>query len=128
MANSEWKNEKPFAIRYSPFAPLLNNYQRFAEFDRLAVFDKNLRHGARARRWNLVHRLHRLDDQQRLSARFLGADFDERLGAGLGSPIGGADHRRGHHARVLGDIGDIDRHRGGRRGSGGVEGWGARLW
>ena len=35
----------------------------------------------------------------------LAADFDERPGAGLGSQIGGADHRRGHRARMLGGIG-----------------------
>src|SRR3981189_712466 len=114
VATSE--SETRFAIRHWLFALLLNNYQRFAEFDRLAVFDKNLRHGARARRWNLVHRLHRLDDQARLAALYLGTDFDERLGAGLGSPIGGADHRRGHRARVLGDIGDTDQRGGGRGG------------
>src|SRR5882762_11014854 len=102
MANGEWRianseadetagsSNLPFAIRYSPaslfatrHSPLLNNYQRLAEFDRLAVLDENLRHGARARRRNLVHRLHRLDDQQRLPDRHLGADLDERLGAGL---------------------------------------------
>src|SRR6202020_3683803 len=80
-----------------PVALLLDNHQRFAELDRLAVLDENLRHGARARGWNLVHRLHGFDDQQRLADRHLAADFDERLGAGLGSPIGGADHRRRHH-------------------------------
>src|SRR5579872_7269431 len=59
MASSEWKL---FAIRYSLFA-LLDYHQRFAEFDRLAVLDEDLRHGAGARRGNLVHGLHRLDDQ-----------------------------------------------------------------
>src|ERR1700730_15407899 len=94
------------SIRYSPFAirPSLNNHQRFAEFDRLAVLDKNLRHRAGARRWNLVHRLHGFDDQERLSDRNLGADLDERLGTGLRRPIGGADHRRGHHTRMFGEI------------------------
>src|ERR1700692_1029480 len=99
MASSEWNGASTafasslFAIRHSPFALLLNNHQRLAEFDRLAVLDEDLRHGAGARRWNLVHRLHRLDDQKRLADRHLSADFDERLGAGLGGPIGGADHR-----------------------------------
>src|SRR5438045_3552120 len=86
IANGEWKETLP----YSPFAiRLLNNHQRLAEFDRLAVLDENLRHGARARRRNLVHRLHRLDDQERLPRRHFGADFDEWLGAGLRRPIGG---------------------------------------
>src|ERR1700688_2950418 len=105
VASSEWRMVRATTIRYSPLAPLLNNHQRLAEFDRLAVLDENLRHGARARRRNLVHRLHRFDDQKRLSDRHLGADFDERLGAGLRRPIGGADHRRGHHARMLGEVG-----------------------
>src|SRR5213082_606112 len=93
-----------FAIRYSLFALLLDNHQWLAEFDRLAVLDKDLRHRACARRWNLVHRLHGFDDQQRLPDRNLGADFDEWLGAGLGSPIGGADHGRGHDAWMLREI------------------------
>src|SRR5580700_10074679 len=100
VASSEWRMAGAglFAIRYSPFALLLNNHQRLAEFDRLAVLDENLRHGARACGWNLVHRFHGFDDQQRLTDRDLAADFDKRLGAGLGRPIGGAHHRRGHHA------------------------------
>src|ERR1700730_8723109 len=83
-------------IRYPPLAIrlLLDNYQRFAEFDRLAVLDKNLRDGAGARRWNLVHRFHRFDDQQRLPDRYLAADFDERPGAWLRWPICGAEPRR----------------------------------
>src|SRR5713226_6592910 len=106
VASSEWRIARAglFAIRYSPFALLLNNYQRLAEFDRLAVLDENLRHGAGARGRNLVHGLHRFDDQQGLPERNRGADFDERLDPGFGSPIDGADHRRGHYARVLGDI------------------------
>src|ERR1700692_620854 len=59
VANGEWGKRKLCAIRYSPFA-LFNNYQRLAEFDRLAVLDEDLRHGAGARRWNLGHRLSRL--------------------------------------------------------------------
>ena len=52
----------------------------------------------------------------------LAADLDERLGAGLGRPIGGADHRRGDHARMFAEIGDGGRRGGGcRRGSG--AGW-----
>src|ERR1700722_17556601 len=101
MSSREWSEPRPFAIRYSPFALLLNDHQRFTEFDRLAVLDENLRHGARARGWNLIHRLHRFDDQQRLSDRYLGADFDKGLGAGLGSPIGRAHHRRGHRSGML---------------------------
>src|SRR4029453_15210334 len=74
---------------------LSNDHERGAELDRLAVLDENLRHRARARRWDLVHRLHRFDDQKRLSGRHLGADIDERLGAGLRWPVGGRDMWRG---------------------------------
>src|SRR6059058_2779816 len=74
---------------------LFNDHERLAEFDRLAVFDENLRHRSRTRRRDLVHRLHRFDDQQGLPGRYLAADVDERLRAGLGRPIGGTDHRRG---------------------------------
>ena len=50
---------------------------------------------AGARRRDLVHRLHRLDDQQRLAFAHLVADVDIGLAARLGRTIGGADHRRG---------------------------------
>jgi hypothetical protein len=40
---------KAFATHYSPLALLFNYDQRLAEFDRLAVFDQDLRHGAGAR-------------------------------------------------------------------------------
>src|SRR5262245_50398539 len=43
-----------------------DDHQRLAELHRLAVLDQNLGHGAGARGRNLVHRLHRLDDQQRI--------------------------------------------------------------
>ena len=38
-----------------------------AVFDRLAVLEQDRRHRAGARRGDLVHRLHRFDDQQRLA-------------------------------------------------------------
>ena len=59
--------------------PPLDDHQRLAEFDRLAVLEQDLGHGAGARRRNLVHRLHRLDDQQRVARLHLAADVDERL-------------------------------------------------
>ena len=46
---------------------LLDHHQRFAILDRLAVLDEDLRDLAGARRRDLVHRLHRLDDEQRLA-------------------------------------------------------------
>ena len=51
---------------------------------------------------NLVHRLHRLDDQQRLALADAIADVDEGAGAGLGRQVGGADHRRGDRAGARG--------------------------
>src|SRR3981189_2964072 len=45
-------------------ASLLDDHQRFAEFDRMAVLDQDFRHRAAARRRDLVHRLHGFDDQQ----------------------------------------------------------------
>ena len=53
-ASSEWRvanglRVKPFATRYSLLALLFNNHQWLAEFDRLAVLDQDLRHGAGAR-------------------------------------------------------------------------------
>src|SRR5688572_8695191 len=44
----------------------LDDHERLAELDRRAVGDQDLRHRAGARRGNLVHGLHRLDDHQRL--------------------------------------------------------------
>src|ERR1700687_5582627 len=41
--------------------------QRLAVFDRLAVVEQDLGDGAGPRRRNLIHRLHRLDDQQRVA-------------------------------------------------------------
>ena len=64
-----------------------------------------------ARGDDLVEGLHRLDDQQRSPVDDLAADLDEGLGAGLGPQIGGADHRRGHDAGMLGEIGDGGRGR-----------------
>src|SRR5262245_57558771 len=43
-----------------------DDQQRFTELNRLAVLDQNLDHGAGARCRDLVHRLHCLNDQQRI--------------------------------------------------------------
>src|SRR5271156_4050523 len=42
----------------------LDDHQRFAEFDRLGVLEQDLDARARPGGGNLVHRLHRLDDEQ----------------------------------------------------------------
>src|SRR5579872_1937724 len=116
MANSEWRmaTEHFYSLFATRYSPLFNNDQRFAEFHRLAILDENLDDGSRARRRNLVHGLHRLDDHKRLTDRDLRADLDEGLGARLRRPIGGADHRRGHDAGMFGQIGGRRRHRRGR--------------
>jgi hypothetical protein len=57
---------------------LLDHDERHAVFDRLRILEQDRRHRAGARRGDLVHRLHRFDDQQRLAFLDLLADFDER--------------------------------------------------
>src|SRR5213082_1545677 len=56
----------------------LDQHQRRAVFDGRRVFDKNAREAARARRADLVHDLHRLDDQQGLTLADCIADTRER--------------------------------------------------
>src|SRR6476646_571797 len=73
---------------------LLDDHQRLAEFDRMAVLEQNLDHGAGARGRNLVHGLHGFDDQQRVAGLHRRADIDERFGARLGAGVSGADHGR----------------------------------
>src|SRR6188474_3659231 len=79
----------------------LDDDERLAELDRLAVLDQDLGYGARARRRNLIHGLHRLDDEQRVAGHHLAAEIDEGCCAGRCSPIGGPDHRRGDGAGML---------------------------
>src|SRR5258708_14838290 len=93
----------------------LDDDERLAELDRLAVLDQDLRHGARAGRRYLIHGLHRFDDEQRLADHDLAAEIDEGRGTRPGPPIGGSDHRRGDGAGIFGGIGGRD---GGGGGSG----------
>src|SRR5262245_21646582 len=58
--------------------------ERLAVFDRLGVLEQDRGDRSRARGGDLVHRLHRLDDEQRLALADLLADRDERLGLGRG--------------------------------------------
>src|ERR1700749_4107800 len=64
------------AIRCSPFASF-DNQKRLAVLDRLAIFDQNLDDRAGARRGNLIHRLHRFDDDQRVTDLHPAADLDK---------------------------------------------------
>src|SRR5579885_1201627 len=59
-------------------AMLLQHDERLAEFHRRPVGDEYLRHPSRPRRRDLVHHLHRLDDEQRLSFAHAVSDLDER--------------------------------------------------
>src|SRR5436190_17520540 len=93
----------------------LDDDERLAELDRLAVLDQDLRHGTRAGRRYLIHGLHRLDDEERIADHDLAAEIDEGRCTWLGPPIGGADHRRGDGAGVLGGVGGCD--------GGGSGGW-----
>src|ERR1700749_1229420 len=81
------------AIRILSNIALFDNHQRLAVLDGLPVLEQDLRHGAAARLRDLVHGLHRLDDQQRVPRLPGAADIDEGLGARLRRAERGADHR-----------------------------------
>src|SRR5580704_16199210 len=90
------------AIRIlSNIEPSFDDHQRLAVFDRLTVRDENLNHRAGARRRDLIHRLHRFDDEQRLAGLHLAADVDEGTRARCRAEIDGADHRRDDGAWML---------------------------
>src|SRR5262249_41451553 len=77
------------AIRILSNIASFDDHQRLAEFDRLSVLDENLNNGPCARRWNLVHCLHRFDDQKRVPDPHARADFDERPSARFRAEVGG---------------------------------------
>src|SRR5262249_23726748 len=62
------------AIRHSPS---FDDHQRLAILDRVAVLDQDLYYGARARRRNLVHRLHCFDDEKSLAGFDFAAHIDK---------------------------------------------------
>src|SRR5215475_4307724 len=84
LAISSLSNIGPAHIRRRS----LDDDQRLAELDRLAVFEQDLRHRAGARRGNLIHRLHRLYDEKHVAGLHRAADVDERFCSGLGRAIG----------------------------------------
>src|SRR3979409_1834872 len=55
---------------------LLDDHHGFAAFDRLGILDQDLHDRAGLGRLDRIERLHRLDDQQRLTGRDLVADRD----------------------------------------------------
>src|SRR5271154_3738471 len=79
----------------------LDDHQRFAVFDRLTILDQNLNNRARTRRGNLIHRLHRFDDNQGLAGLYLAADLDEGPLPRGRAAVGRADHRRGDKPWML---------------------------
>src|SRR5260221_14413005 len=82
----------------------LDQHQRGAVFDRFGVFDEYAGAPAAARRADLVHPLHRLDDQQRLALADLIADANEGWISRLWRQIGDADDRRGDRVRRRGAV------------------------
>src|SRR5712691_2150545 len=80
---------------------LLDDRQRLAELDRLAVADKDGGDHAGCGGGGVVHGLHRRDDEDRVARRDARAALDEGGSTRLSSKIGGADHRRGHGAGAL---------------------------
>src|SRR5215831_11307885 len=100
-----------------------DDYERLAVFHRLAVVDEDLDHGSWPRRRDLVHRLHRLDNHQRLARFYCRADFHKGTRTRFRRKIGCPDHRRGDYTGVLRRI---DRQRCGaerrRRGCRGFDG------
>src|SRR5215213_11711211 len=74
----------------------LDQHQRGAVFDGLGVFDEDPGDPAAARRADLVHHLHRLDDQQGLPLADLIADPHEGRYVGLRREIGDTHNWRGH--------------------------------
>src|SRR5262249_29412070 len=92
------------AVRLERHATSLDDHQRVAELDRLAIPDPNLDDRPRARGGDLGYWLYRLAEEERVAGLHAAANFDEGFGARLGSDISGADHGRSDHAWMLGGI------------------------
>src|SRR6516225_2255161 len=91
-----------FAIRILSNIASFDDHQRLAEFDRLSVFDENLDDGPCARRRNLVHGLHRFDNQKGVAHPHAAAHLDKRPGARFRTEVSGPYHRRGDQTGMLG--------------------------
>jgi hypothetical protein len=65
-------------------AALLDDDERLAVFDRLNPFSTRMRSRCRAMGRDLVHRLHRLDDEHSLALGDARADVTKATLAGLG--------------------------------------------
>src|ERR1700722_3127743 len=84
---------------------LFDQHQRAAVLDRLGVADKDPGDAAAARRADLVHHLHRLDDQQDLPFADRIADPNVRRRTRLRREIGDPDQRRFQRAGMIDAIG-----------------------
>src|SRR6186713_3167130 len=71
------------AIRTFSNIRLLDDHERFAELDRLAVGDQDVLHGAGDRRLDRVHHLHRFDDEHGLALVHAVTRLHESRGARL---------------------------------------------
>src|ERR1700691_5218422 len=78
----------------------LDDHQRLAVFDRLAILDQDLNDFPRARSGDLVHGFHRFDDHQCFAGFHLAADVDKRVRARRGTEISRTDHRRHNESRM----------------------------
>src|SRR5216684_2887821 len=79
----------------------LDQHQRGAVFYGLAILGKNAGNPSDPGGADLVHHLHRLDDQQRLALADRIADADKRRRPRLRREIGDADDRRGDGAGMV---------------------------
>src|SRR6056297_180707 len=76
-----------------PVPRLFEDDEGGAVFDRCAVLDQNAFHRAAARRRDVVHRLHRLDDKQGIAFVDLLANRNERGRARFRLHVDSTDHR-----------------------------------
>ncbi|ENN85991.1 hypothetical protein RHSP_16040 [Rhizobium freirei PRF 81] len=72
---------------------LLDDHEGFAVFDRTSVLNDDFGYRAGLRRGDLVHRLHRFDDEEGLTLLDGRTDLDEGGRAWCRRQIGGSDHR-----------------------------------
>src|SRR5215472_13609330 len=85
----------------NPEGESLDQHESGAILDRLSVGDEDLSEATRPMGADLVHDLHRLDDQERLSFGHAVAEANKGLVARLRREIGGSDHRRLHRPGML---------------------------
>src|SRR4030095_9699201 len=80
---------------------LFDSEQRLPIFNRLSVFNINLRHFAAGLSLNLIHQLHGLDDADHRIRVDAAADLHKRFGVRRRGAIKSADDRRWNKVEVL---------------------------